>query len=250
MTTTENDLQGMERRVQLLLDRAKDLRSRGDDGEADSTLANAERIILKYGIDAAKLAITRSFAEREPIESEWVELTGIYRVALAVRFNQLATVYHTSGRSFTVKDGATEYVVLVGAKSEVRYLKMLITSLLVQAMTAMRDWWNDSEERAHLRGMAGYKARRQFLMNFVIGAQNRIEEARRVALGIDESTALALAHRRADVDVYLEANYQLRTIKTRLKPGVRSAADAGYDAGRRADVGDTQPTTERRQITS
>jgi hypothetical protein len=250
MTTMENDLAGMERRVQLLLDRAKDLRSRGEDGEADSTLANAERIILKYGIDAAKLAIKVSFAEREPIESEWVEFTGIYRVALAVRFNQLATVYHTSGRSFTVKDGTTEYVVLVGAKSEVRYLKMLIASLLMQAMTAMRDWWEDFEDRPNLRGMAGYKARRQFLMNFVIGAQNRIEEARRVALGTDESTALALAHRRADVDAYLKENFNLRTVKSRLKPGVRSAAEAGYDAGRRANVGDTSIATERRQITS
>jgi hypothetical protein len=250
MTTTEDLQEGMERRVKLLLDRAKDLRSRGDDGEADSTLANAERIIIKYGIDAAKLAIQSSFAEREPIESEWVAFTGIYRVALAVRFNQLATAYHTSGRSFTVKDGTTEYVVLVGAKSEIRYLKMLMASLLMQGMTAMRDWWDDFEDRPRLPGMAGYKARRQFLMNFVIGAQNRIEESRRVALGTDESTTLALAHRRADVDVYLEENFNLRTVKTRLKPGVRSAAEAGYDAGRRADVGDTQLDTERRQITS
>jgi len=249
VTTTEVDLTNVEDRVRRLLVRADDLRARGEDGEADSTLANAERIALKYGLDAARLAATQPVEEREPIEVQRVQLGGIYRVALRTYLGQFATTYGTTSQTLIARGRTTDELLLVGPRGEVRFLKMLVTALHTHAMASMHDWWNDFEDRASLPGMSGYKARRQYLVGFVRGAERRVREARR-AYEADGSNAVALRSRRADVDAHVRANFSVRTSNTRLKPGVRAADTAGYEDGRRADVAGTSDTANRRQITS
>ncbi len=251
--TDANDIdERMQRRVRELLDRAEDFRRHGEDGSADAALSLAENIMLKYSLDAAVVAARRAAGGvAEQIVTRTVEFTGIYRVALVVQFDQLVRAFTTNVRSFISKGERVETLHLVGYESDVRQLQTLITSVNLQAIASLNVWWQNYPERRNLRGMVGYKTRRQYVSSFVNGAAERIELARKTALGNSEpGTELVLRDRKTAVDEFVAATYTLFNRRTRLDPGSHDAADAGRAAGRRANTGDTPVGTERRQITS
>lgn len=247
-----DDEERMQRRAATLLARAEDFRRHGEDGSADAALALAEKIMLKYSIDVAVLAARRdASAVSESIVTQTVEFTGIYRVALAVQFDQLVRAFSATIRSFISKRERAEVLHLVGYESEVRNLRTLITSIQLQAVASLNRWWRTYEYRDQLPGMVGYKTRRQYVSSFVRGATDRIELARQTALGSSEpGTALVLRDRRSSVDAFVRANYNLVPRQTQLLPGSADAADAGRAAGRRANTGDPSVGNDRRQITS
>ena len=242
----------MQRRVRELLDRAEDFRRHGEDGSADAALSLAENIMIKYSIDAAVIAARRAAGGVvEEIITRTVEFTGIYRVALVVKFDQLVRAFTTNVRSFISKGERVETLHLVGYESDVQQLQTLITSVNLQAIASLNVWWQNYPDRAALRGMDGYKTRRQYVSSFVVGAADRIETARKTALGNSApGTELVLRDRKSAVDAHVAATYQLFNRQTRLDPGRQDAADAGRAAGRRANTGDTPVGTKRRQITS
>lgn len=252
MTDPSGSDERMQRRVRELLDRAEDFRRHGEDGSADAALSLAENIMIKYSIDAAVIAARQSSgAFTEVIETRTVEFAGIYRVALAVRFDQLVRAFTSGVRSFISKGERVDVLHLVGYESDVRQLQTLITSINLQAIASLNVWWRDYPDRASLRGMIGYKTRRQYVSSFVNGASERIQLARKTALGESgPGTEVVLRDRRTAVDAHVAATYKLFDRRTRLDPGNQDAADAGRAAGRRANTGDTPVGTERRQITS
>jgi hypothetical protein len=249
----EVDGERMERRVRELLDRAEDFRRHGEDGSADAALALAEKIMLKHSLDAAVIAARRaaSGGATESIITRVTSFKGIYRVALAVQFDQLVRAYSTEVRTFISKGEREENLHVIGFESDVSQLQALLTSLNLQAIASLNVWWQANPLRGQLRGMTGYKERRQYVSAFVRGATDRIELARQTALGASEpGTELVLRSRRSAVDEHVEANYRLTMRRTNLYGGSQDAAVAGRDAGRRANTGDTSVGTDRRQITS
>lgn len=242
-----------ERRVAELLARAEDFRRHGEDGSADAALALAEKIMIKYALDAAVVATRGSSSDRptEPIVVKTVNVTGIYRVVLSIQLSLLAQAASTTIRSFTAHGDRTEHVYLVGHESEVSGMLMLLTSIQLQAIAGMSHWWTALPASQRLAGMPGYKTRRQFVSSFVEGARDRIELARTTALGQHKpGTDVALATRRRLVDEYVDANFRLSSRRAGIQPGSREAANAGLAAGRRANTGDPSVGNVRRQITS
>jgi hypothetical protein len=237
-------------RVDELLRKAEDFRRHGEDGSADAALALAEKMMIKYSIDAAVLTARRT-DDRSPIEIVYVPFTGIYRAALAVRFDVLARTYMVSGRSFIMPDGKTHYVGLVGRRAALDQLKILITSIHLQAMGSLSRWWTRLPKHHRSPGMEGYKARRQYVSSFVNGATSRIELSRRVAMDDAEpGTALVLRTDQDEIDEYVTENLGLRPVKSQLLPGSADAARAGYTAGQQANTGDTPVATDRRRLTT
>lgn len=250
--TTDAD-ERMQQRVQELLDRAEDFRRHGEDGSADAALNLATKIMLKHSIDAAVIAARRAAGTPldEKIIERSVQFTGIYKTALALQFHAFVAAYTNTVRTFTSKETKVERLHLVGFESEVRQLVALITSVQLQAIASLNLWWNRLPRDSRLPGMNGYKARRQYVASFVRGATDRVELARRTALGDAEpGTELVLRDRRSDVDTYVTENYRLSTRRTNLAPGSVAAENAGRDAGRRANTGEPTVANDRRQITS
>lgn len=253
--TNEVNNESMMQRIERLLARAEDFRRHGEDGSADAALALAEQIMLKYSIDESVIA-ARLAAGAEPTDEIVVAVlpfTGIYRKALVMQFIHLVRAYTNTIKSFMSKDGTIENVHLAGFKNEVDQLVALVTSIHLQAVGRMRKWWDyELSDVERTSGMDGYKARRQYLSSFVQGATDRIATARRAAVAQavaqDAGTALALRSRADQVDAFLAANYNLTTVRTRLKPGSGDAAAAGYRDGQQANTGEQPVGSNRRQI--
>lgn len=239
----------MEQRVATIIKHAEDFRRHGEDGSADAALALAEKIMLKYSIDAAVLASHTAAADREAIVTQWVAFTGIYRAALLVQFQGLVKAYGNVVQTFGSRDGATYRLALIGTAHEVAQLKMLVTSIHLQALGKMNLWWGRLPASEKHSGMLGFKTRREYVANFVIGAADRIRRVREITLrDAPPGTALALRDRSADVNAYLLENYRLRTDKIRLKPGTARAARDGYTDGQLANTGDTAVSGGRPQL--
>jgi hypothetical protein len=258
VTTTEEPTReptaSMERRVATLLQQAEQFRRHGEDGEADAALFRAADIIMKHGVDAAA-ALARfgtdqaAVTDASSVRTVAVPFKGIYRAALVIQFNRLARAFWLTGRSFISRDRLVQSLYLVGYEDDVRQLRALIASVQLQADAAMRRWWLGNRERLELSSMDAYKARRQFLASFVAGATERVDRARRTALGdAGPGTSVVLASRQRTIDAVVEENFSLTTLTSRLSPGTAAADAAGYAAGLNAATGDTPVTTNRRQL--
>lgn len=250
MTEPSNDR--MIERVATLLKRAEDFRRHGEDGSADTALELAQRIMLKHDIDAA-VAASRSTTEddRESIVTEFIPFEGIYRMVLATRFGVLVRAYATTSRTFIsiVPPGKTHNLAVVGLRGEVQRVRTLVTSLHLQTISRLSIWWRSYEGKIGMSSMEGYKARRQYAASFIDGAIERVERARASVLSTEQpGTALAIRDRRADVDAYVDENFNLRSYKTNLHAGHPDAIVAGLRDGRQANTGETPVQTNRQTI--
>jgi len=192
--------------------------------EAEALSEHAERLMLKYGIEQARLDALRAEAGdgREQIVQERMLLTGVYArdirelgagIGLA-----LGTVRPMYGEAAS---GGILY--LVGFESDVRQAKILVASLEVQAMIAMRAWWKRERDRYHWHSDGEKRrARSGFIRGFGIGAAERIRESR--AATVEEAgsgTDLVLASRKEKVDDFFDA---IPTTRARRRQGVNASA--------------------------
>jgi hypothetical protein len=248
--TLTGEHESMERRAALLLSRAEDFRRHGDDGSADAALALAEKIMLKFNLDSLIIGNRAANDGQQPVEQpveSQVKLTGIYRRALIVKFDDLVQRTSFAIKSFIERGGSVDKLHLVGYEAEVRQFVTLITSLNLQAIGRMNLWWQDYPLRAELRGMAGYKERRSFVYNFIEGAIERIELARQTALrGSKSGTALVVSDRMAAVHAFVAEHYDLKPDRQQLKTGTQRAINDGRMAGRHANTGDPAVGNRRR----
>lgn len=261
MTTSDQDsrtaddvLENAMAKLQRVMEFAEHSMRTGDEGAAHAALARAEAIMLKYSIDAATVAARRASggeAANDHVVQKIVVIKGIYRTALAINMHALLSATGVPVKSFTMKLPKEEQLFMVGFESEVRQLVVLVASIQLQAISSLNNWWQRHPDRAQLRGMDGYKERRQYVASFVRGATERLELARQTAMsGSAPGTELVLRQRHEPIDAYVAANFRLTKRRSNLSPGRQSADAAGREAGRRANTGEPTVSGGRRQITS
>ncbi|MFJ4045787.1 DUF2786 domain-containing protein [Microbacterium sp. NPDC089987] len=203
--------------------------------EAEALTEHAERLMLKYGIDQARLDEKRSRLgqDREQIVTELMPFDGTYardmRELGAGVVHALGAVrpLYASGRSGRI---GPSLLYLVGYASDVHQAKVLITSLQMQAMVAMRAWWvGERHRRWHDTEGDRRRARSGFIRGFGVGAAERIRESRmRIIDDAGPGTDLVLASRLERVDA---AVGEMSTRRARQRDG----ADAGsFYSGRRS----------------
>lgn len=247
------DIERKQKRIDDLLKQAEHCRRHGEDGQADAALHKAQAIMMKYSIDAAVVAARQAAGDRptEEVVVKVMRVTGIYRTAIVLNMHALLRATGVPVRSFTSPAHNAELLNLVGFESDVRHLLTLATSIQLQAISSLNKWWQAHPERPYLKGMIGYKERRQYVASFIRGATDRIEEARQVSMGDSvPGTELVLRTRQEPIDTFVQVNYRLSSRSSNLKPGRQSAANAGRSDGRRANTGEPTVTADRRQITS
>lgn len=206
--------------------------------EAEALTEHAERLMVKYGIEQARLDERRAQAGgvREKIVQERMLFTGAYArdirelgAGIAVALDSIQPMYGANTA------GVVLY--LVGFASDVKQARILTASLEVQAMIAMRDWWKRERELYwRLPEREKRRARSGFIRGFGIGASERIKESRMAI--IEESavgTELVLASRRDKVDDFVDS---IATGKARQRQGVNASAFMqGRQSGRKASTG-------------
>lgn len=211
--------------------------------EAEALTEHAERLMVKYGIEQARLDERRARSGRagEEIVQERIIFTGVYardmrelgtRVALALDTVRPLHADHATG----------SLLYFVGYASDAQQARVLTASLEVQAMVAMRAWWA-AQRDSYRRCTEGdrRRARSGFIRGFAAGAAERIDDSRRRIIEEAASgTDLVLASRRDRVDAVIDR------MATRRARG-RQRADAGayvhgHRSGREARTGERTVT--------
>lgn len=206
--------------------------------EAEALTEHAERLMLKYGIEQAQLDERRGRLgqQQEQIVKERMLFTGVY----AKDMREIGIgVAHALGvvRPVLQDFSRAAGLILVGHASDVRQVQTLTSSLQVQAMVAMRDWWLAVREfYVDERESVRRRARSGFIRGFAVGVMSRIEESRRVAVEEGGSgTELVLTARRSRVDAAVD-EMRTTTARQRRGPDVGSFAH-GHRSGRAAHTG-------------
>jgi len=244
--------------------------------EAELAQAQAERLMVKWGIDEAVVRALDKSKGRKKVEvvEKRVHFFGIYAHASQLMGSGMGHVYGSVrvlvGQGYA-KDPAKNdkpskayMIYVIGHEDEVDRFITLIRSLEVQATNAVNAWWKGRERSRKENGvndydpfsmstvkltpMEAFKARRQFIISFSAAAQSRVAKMRASVLAEVKkerggtSTELALTDQAAEVDAFMKRVYpSLKSVRSNLK-GSSEGRTAGHRAGASADIGGTQIT--------
>ena len=206
--------------------------------EAEALTEHAERLMVKYGIEQARIDERRAHAgqSREEIVQEQVSFVGSYARDMRELGIGISRALGTL-RLLQADFGAVSVLYLVGYQSDVQQARILTASLQVQAMVAMRTWWK--ERRDDYRWSSDSERRRArsgFVRGFGAGAASRIAESRRSI--VEESgsgTELVLTSRRERVDAVADG---MGSRRARRRHGADAGAFVhGHRSGREAQTG-------------
>jgi len=237
---TEPDTSKIEDRIAKLLAKAE----KTTPEEAEALTEAAERMMLKYGIEQAVINAKRagkSHTSDERMMKVEIIYTGVYRKAVFIAMADIADAFKTTKTiDASTKDEAILWI--VGYESDVEQMKVLVTSLQLQLMSALSTWWKTYDAANHT-AMQKFKARRTFILGFGRGAATRIAESRRVIIADTKSsepgTELVLRDRRQLVDDWANAQFNLTPGKSvKMSGGGWAASQAGYAAGKNANTGE------------
>lgn len=220
--------------------------------EAEALTEAAEKLMIKYAIDQAVIE-ERRFRKgivSEEIVTKIMQFNGAYRLdtlSLGVSvINGLGSLRALQSTSLNKK----AWLHIVGFESDVDQAIVLINSLSLQSMVAMRAWWKDNkEDYQHLTPYDQEAARRSFVRGFGAGAGKRIKENRNQAVEeAGTATDLVLVSRAARVDTFYD---DLSKTPNRARGGKGSAEALvdGHHAGQQANTGE-KAVTHHRAITA
>ncbi|QBZ73167.1 hypothetical protein SEA_TINSULPHUR_60 [Microbacterium phage TinSulphur] len=217
--------------------------------EAQALLEAASKLMIKYSIDQAVIEERRAKEGKtgEKIVEKRLDFTGAYRGEM---LNLCSSVVWGLGTlramQYTGGKGKVFSFYLVGFESDVEQAEILIRSLQLQAMVAVRNWWKEHKEGlSYLSNYDQEKKRRSFVHGFGSGAGSRIAEGRRQAVQESSTgTELVLVSRKAKVDEHMDG-IATRKGRSRNATGQDAAAGHGYRAGREANTGERSMTQGR-----
>lgn len=251
-TSTDAKRESIQAKVAKLLAKAE---STDSEHEAETLRAKALDLMAEWGIEAAMIDAGRTQADREKVTENPMEFAGGYAKAMTMFGAIIAQamgnvrVYERYSRGKSNR----RWLHIVGHTSDVERAHMLITSLQLQANTALRAWWKTFARKEWMTQAEKTGARRQFLVSFAEAAAERLEAARQEAQQKQQdaqratgsaatssqagpSVALVLADRRDAVDRYMAHEHPNLT-RGRSMQGSMFGANEGAAAGRRADLG-------------
>lgn len=217
--------------------------------EAEALTQKAVELMQKYGVTQAMLNARRT-GDKERIEMLHIPLKGIYAMAYESMMTSIAQAYGDVQTFYTQYKQSDVVLTITGFESDVSQLKVLLTSLQLQAVVALSAWVESGGLAFSATAMEKFKARRTFIKAFGAGAAERIRRARRTVVQEAEKetpgTELVLRDRATAVEEFLKAKVPgLKTVKKREKSGGYGASRAGYQAGQNANTGDKQVGNRR-----
>lgn len=208
--------------------------------EAEALTEHASRLMVKYGIEQARIDERRAREGKasEQIVEARVSYAGTYSTEQRQIGAEVAFALGTL-RPLQSKTWDGDHILhLVGFESDVEQAKVLLDSLQVQAAVAMRAWWKQNRvlyehETEHRRR----RARLGFLRGFGLGAAARIAASRQSeVVEAGNGTELVLASRKSRVDALVDSQ-GLPTARPSGKTDTYGLRN-GYEAGQNANTGE------------
>lgn len=232
--STKFDIDQMKDKIAKLLAKAE---GTDNEDEREAFTAKAEKLMLKLGIDAAELE-----AAGEVKPEEIIEVRREYKGGYALTFVSFVHAVANGWGNVTVLQsgrGSVRYAYIIGHKSDVEMLTQLITSLELQAMSALHVWQKTEPSRQYQDNNARYVGSRSFLEAYGRTVGNRLFKLRQQAeTEATTGAALVLASKQSRVDDYMGQAYpKLGKARGGNRRYSAIAGAAGREAGNRADIG-------------
>lgn len=219
--------------------------------ERDIAAAQAERLMIKHGIDRATAMAADSNQKRdEKIVTTPLFFGGTYgeaRLMSAFALVRALKLQAYKSQAYGI-DGANSHAKrevagvklhIIGFESDVRDAVQLIGSLDIQSSVAVKEWAKSQKDAWFWYGPAEKtRAKQTFIRSFGIGAAERITEERRVVVEEASSgTALVLVSREKQVKAHLDGMSGIRKSRARSRMYDPNGANAGRSAGYNANTG-------------
>lgn len=232
-----HSIEDMKRKIAALLAKAE---RTDNEHERDAFNAQAERMMLRLGIEKAELEAAGEVKPEEIVEvtREW---HGNYSIVMlpfvadvAAGFGNL-TILQSSNYN-----GMRRTSFIIGHKSDVEEFCRLIDSLHLQVMSALKRWQKETrEQRRYYTDMEKYVGNRSFIGGFGMAVRRRLfEERRQEEATASTGAALVLASKMDRILAWRDEQYNnLRPARGGIQQHSSIAAGAGAIAGRNADIG-------------
>ena len=221
----------MKLRIEQLLRKAESTTA----AEAEALTAAAEKLMLKYGIEAAML---NAEEKTDKIVVEHVRFVSRWQDAWLCGFAAVVRAFGLTALSMKDADGGVT-LIIVGYSKDVSEVKALVESLVLQSQVAMTAWWSsEGLAQAKLLGYSNHRRhveKRSFMEAFGCGAARRIEREREDLLdSVCTGTALVLADRSEEVERWTYQTFNVGKARRRRQQYGALGAGAGAEAGERA----------------
>lgn len=226
---TDFDVESWRSKIAKLLAKAE---SSTHPAERDAFMAKAEQMMLRLGIERAELEAVGD-ATKEQIVEVQREWRGNYSIVM-VPFVQSVSIGFGGLQIFQATYSATRrWTYIVGPKSQVDEFLLLIDSLHIQVMAALKAFQRETvEERRYMTDMEKYVQHRSFISGFGDEVRRRLQKMRnQEEATMSTGAALVLVDRKNDIDEWVSTNYG-RTSKAR--GGIQNSSYTGTAAGARA----------------
>lgn len=211
--------------------------------EAEALTEKAEQLMVKYNLDQAMIDERRRTHGQvsEKIITERLLATGRWAMPMRHMFNRV--VHATDGvQSYYTTTGGRNgeaYVYLVGYESQVRQVKLLIESLQIQSLVAMRKFSKEHPSREWLTGSEMWRECKGFLEGYGVGVRMRLERAKKT-VQTAPGTEIMLA-RDARVKVWINENVgELHDGRNSTATASVYAQRTGHAEGLKANTGERE----------
>lgn len=207
--------------------------------EAEAFQEQAERMMVKLGIEQAEIDAERGKLgqTQEEIVAKRYEFTGTYKEGRFMGYYKVARAFNTI-HAIRSKGRSSWTMHLVGAESDVDQIVQLFDSMTLQCNVAMKSWWAGvgTWEKHYMTEHQKRMERRTFIMGFADAVAGRI-----AAIYQEESAGkeLVLVGRKDRAEKEANKLFKTKTESTRLTAGSNRAAGAGHQAGQRATINRT-----------
>jgi hypothetical protein len=218
--------------------------------EAEAFTAKAEALMLQMGIERAELQAAGTVQAEQIIEKtvDWGTIYaptwGSFLYTLSYAWGDLTVLQSRGGKNFV-----RSYV--IGHERDVEDFLLLVTSLQLQATTAMRRFRKENkEERRYYTIHENFVTDRSFLNGFARECADRLRALRRESVETASSgAALVLASKQDRVDEWVAEQYpSLRESRSRGQQYSARGAAAGRAAGANASLGGKAVGGTRKEI--
>jgi hypothetical protein len=207
--------------------------------EAEAYTAKAEALMLQMGIERAELQAVGT-VKAEPIVEKTVDWTTIYAPTWA---SFLATLSYAWGDLYILKSSYGKQDVrsyVIGHERDVEDFLILVTSLQLQATTAMRRFRKENrDERRYYTIHQNFVTDRSFLDGYARVCADRLRAMRRKHVeAASTGAALVLASKQDAVNTWTEERYpNMRACRASRSQHSSRGHAAGRTAGANANLG-------------
>lgn len=151
--------------------------------EAEALMQGANALMAKYGIDQAMIDARRALHGQttEKIVEKRIVFEGTYSRPLLHLGEYVVEALGSMRALRATRDRSRAVLFIIGYESDVEQADILVRSLHMQAMVALRSWWRQHRGEYDgwwIKDADRQRARRDFVRGFGRGAASRIRDAR------------------------------------------------------------------------